>query len=183
MEFVIGITGRNCAGKDSVAENLAAQGYEHHSLSDVLRVELGRRGEEITRPALIALGNELRRAEGPAVLARRVQELVRTKRVALVSVRNPSEVACLRELPHFVLLGVEAPQAIRFEREVRRGRESAPATLEAFAQLEAQENTADPNAQRLDATMALADRILVNDGTLDDLKTRVADLLEGIDGC
>ena len=182
MGLVIGITGRNCAGKDSVAESLATQGFEHHSLSDVLRVELGRRAEEVTRPALIALGNELRRSEGPAVLARRVQELIRTDRVALVSVRNPAEVACLRELPRFALVGVEAPQDVRFEREVRRGRESAPTSLEAFALLEEQENTADPNAQQLDTTMALADYVLANDGTLLDLNARVVALLEMIDG-
>ncbi len=64
----------------------------------------------------------------PVVLSKLGQVLARTDQVALVSVRNPSEVECLRELPHFVLIGVAAPQAVRFEREVRRGREPAPAT-------------------------------------------------------
>ena len=177
MALVIGITGRNCAGKDTVAKALAVRGFECHSLSDVLRVELRRRGVEITRPALIALGNELRAAEGPGVLARRVQSMIETDRVALVSIRNPTEVETLRGLDHFVLLGVDAPVAVRFAREASRGRESAPATLEAFVELEERENTADPNAQQLDATMALADHVLVNDGTLEDFEARVSDLL------
>ena len=177
MALVIGITGRNCAGKDTVAKALTARGFESYSLSDVLREELRRRGDEITRPALIALGNELRAAEGPGVLARRVQALMKTDRVALVSVRNPTEVETLRELPHFVLLGVDAPVAVRFARETSRGRESAPATLEAFMELEERENTADPNAQQLDATMALADHVLMNDGTLAAFEAEVADLL------
>jgi len=177
MALVIGITGRNCAGKDTVARALAARGFESHSLSDVLRVELKRRGVEITRPALIALGNELRASEGPGVLARRVQAMMETDRVALVSVRNPSEVEVLRGLDHFVLLGVDAPVAVRFAREAARGRESAPATLAAFMELEERENTADPNAQQLDATMALADHVLVNAGTLEEFEDRVSDLL------
>ena len=177
MALVIGITGRNCAGKDTVARALTTRGFESYSLSDVLREELRRRGEEITRPALIALGNELRAAEGPGVLARRVQAMMKTDRVALVSVRNPTEVETLRELPHFVLLGVDAPVAVRFARESSRGRESAPATLEAFMELEERENTADPNAQQLDATMQLADHVLMNDGALEAFETEVAALL------
>ncbi len=177
MALVIGITGRNCAGKDTVARTLGERGFETHSLSDVLRVELRRRGQEITRPALIALGKELREAEGPAVLARRVQAMMETEQVALVSVRSPAEVTCLRALDAFVLVGVDAPVAIRFEREVRRGRESAPASLEAFCALEASENTSNPNAQQLDATMGLADHVLHNDGSLAEFEARVSDLL------
>ena len=176
--LVIGITGRNCAGKDSVARALEKRGFESHSLSDVLRVELRRRGETVTRPALIALGNELRAAEGPATLARRVQALMQTDRVALVSVRNPAEVACLCAIDRFVLWGVEAPVETRFDREVGRNRESVVRTLEGFQDLEARENTKDPNAQQLDATLALADHVIVNDGTLEDLDARVGALLE-----
>ena len=180
MALVIGITGRNCAGKDTVAKALTARGFESYSLSDVLREELRRRGVEITRPALIALGNELRAAEGPGVLARRVQAMMKTERVALVSVRNPTEVETLRELDCFVLLGVDAPVAVRFAREAARGRESAPASLETFMALEERENSADPNAQQLDTTMALADHVLVNDGTLADFEACVSDLLEAL---
>jgi dephospho-CoA kinase len=179
--LVIGITGRNCAGKDSVAHALEDRGFEKHSLSDVLREELRRRGEPVTRPALIAVGNELRAKEGPAVLARRVRDLMRTDRVALVSVRNPSEVESLRELPRFSLWGVTAPVEVRFGRETERGRESAVMTLEEFTELETRENTADPNAQQLDATMQLADYVIDNDGSLADLDARVAALLEEID--
>ncbi len=179
--LVIGITGRNCAGKDSVARALEKRGFESHSLSDVLRVELRRRGETITRPALIALGNELREAEGPAVLARRVQDLMQTDRATLVSVRNPAEVACLCAIDGFHLWGVEAAVRVRFDREVGRGRESVVETLDAFTELEARENTANPNAQQLDSTIRLADHMISNDGTLDQLDARVAALLEQID--
>jgi len=180
MVLVIGITGRNCAGKDSAAESLIRRGFERHSLSDVLREELRARGEAITRPALIAVGNELRAKEGPGVLARRVQSMMRTDFVAIVSVRNPAEVACLRGLEDFVLLGVDAPVEVRFRRESGRGRESAPQTLDEFVELEERENTADPNAQQLDATMALADHVLVNDGTVEELEEDVAAFVDAL---
>ena len=180
---VIGITGRNCAGKDSVADVLVELGFARHSLSDALRDELRRRGTPITRENLIRAGNDLRHAEGPAVLAERMKGLMHGEdRVALVSIRNPREVEALRDLGGFVLIGVDAPTAVRFERERDRNRESAVETLEAFEALEAQENTSDPEAQQLDETFALADEVILNDATLEDLHARVLAFLETLDG-
>jgi hypothetical protein len=65
-----------------------------------------------------------------------------------------------------------------FEREVARGREDPPKNLEEFKHREALENTGNAAGQQLDATMALADAHILNDGTLDDLKERVSGLLE-----
>jgi len=180
---VIGITGRNCAGKDSVAHVLETRaGFERHSLSDVLREELRRRGEPVTREALIDLGRKLRLTEGPAVLAERMKGMIRGERVVLVSVRSPAEVASLRALEGFVLWAVEAPIEVRFVRERDRNRESAVTTLEEFQALEARENTSDPAAQQLDATIALADEQLGNAGTLDDLTRLVLERWEALDG-
>ena len=180
--LVIGITGRNCAGKDTVADLLEARGFERHSLSDALREELRARGEEVTREALIAVGRELREAEGPAVLAERMKRMVRTERVALVSVRSPAEVASLREVPGFVLLAVEAPVGLRFERECERQREAAAATLEAFVGLEAREDTSDPHAQQLGAAVALADWVLVNDRSVAELEAELDRRLAALEG-
>lgn len=177
---VIGITGRNCAGKDSLAHVLVEEGFERLSLSDVLRTELERRGRAITREALIAVGVELREAQGPAVLAERAKEMMTTDRVCLVSVRSPREVAALRTLPGFVLVAVDAPVEVRFVRERDRNRESAVTTLEEFVALEATENTSDEHAQQLDATLVLADEVLVNDGTPNDLKEKVLAFLRRI---
>ncbi len=177
---VIGITGRNCAGKDTVADLLEARGFERHSLSDVLRVELRARGVPITRDALIDVGRELRETEGPAVLAERMKGMIETKRVTLVSVRSPLEVASLRALPGFVLVAVDAPTDVRFAREVSRSREKAATTLEQFRALEAREESTDANAQQLGATIALADHTVTNGGTQEELSGRVKALLAAL---
>jgi dephospho-CoA kinase len=179
--LVIGLTGRNCAGKDTVADLLVPRGFERHSLSDALREELRARGVAITRVALIAVGRELREREGPAVLAERMKRMVRTDRVVLVSVRSPAEVVSLRRLPRFVLVEVAAPIDVRFRREMARRREQAPITFEAFSALEAMEESTDPNAQQLGATIRLADRVVENGGTKDALEAKVAALLEDLD--
>lgn len=181
---VIGLTGRNCAGKDAIADLLEDRGFERHSLSDAIRAELRARGRPVTRESLIELGNALRRAEGPATLAERMKRLVETDRVVLVSVRSAPEVASLRRMDGFVLVAVEASPEIRFQREhernPHRGEGTAP-DLDAFLALEAREDTDDPAAQQLGRTIALADHVIRNDGTLDDLERKVELLLEALD--
>lgn len=178
----IGLTGPNAAGKGVVADHLRdAHGFAVRSLSDVIRAEARRRGEEPVRDVLIAIGNELRGRHGPGALARLIRPELRPPAV-VDSIRNPAEVAELRTLDGFVLIAVVAPEAVRFERSLVRARAGDPRTLEAFREREARENTSDPSCQQIDATRALADVTLENSGTLEDLRAAVDRLLDGTDG-
>lgn len=93
------------------------------------------------------------------------------------SIRNPAEVEVLRQQPRFVLLGIDAPIALRFRRAMARARPGDSQTLEAFEAREAQENTHDPAAQQLTATFALADLRIDNGGDLEALHRRLTPLL------
>ncbi len=88
--------------------------------------------------------------------------------------------AVLRTLPRFLLVGVRAPAELRFERSILRARPGDPTTLEDFKAREEQENSSDRAGQQLDATFALADRTIENDGDLDRLRDGVRKLLEEI---
>jgi dCMP deaminase len=177
--MIIGITGKNAAGKTEVCNYLISRGFEYHSLSDEIRREIRNRGREATRELLIAVGNELRSRYGPGVLAERVCARLGEDRNHVVdSIRNPAEVEVLRRCRDFLLVAVEADQALRFERSRARGRESAAQTLEQFAREEERElQSEDPAAQQLLATYAMADVRIRNDGTLEDLHERLARLL------
>ena len=72
--MIVGLTGRNAAGKGMAAEYLKSKGFGFHSLSDVIREEVRRRGLELTRDALIATGRELRARHGTGYLAERIFE-------------------------------------------------------------------------------------------------------------
>ncbi|HJQ98001.1 MAG TPA: AAA family ATPase [Candidatus Polarisedimenticolaceae bacterium] len=179
MTLVLGITGPNAAGKGEVSGILAARGFATHSLSDVVREEAAALGLPPEREHLIRVGTSLRREGGAGVLAQRILPRLRGRDV-VDSIRNPAEVDVLRSLAGFVLVGVEAPAELRFERSRRRARAGDPETFEEFLARERQENSADPAGQQLAATFALADRVLVNDGNLDALRARVDDLLAGL---
>jgi dephospho-CoA kinase len=180
VKQVLGLTGSNAAGKGEVATYLRSRGFSVHSLSDVVREEAAARELPPEREHLIRIGNELREAGGPGALARRIVSRLGDKDV-VDSIRNPVEVEVLRELPHFVLIGVAAHSETRFRRSIERGRPGDPGTIEEFRQREEQENTTDPNAQQLEATFRLADHVIENDGGLEDLHRAVDRLLLSLD--
>ena len=177
---MLGLTGPNAAGKGEVAAHLAQLGFAVHSLSDVVREEAAARGLSPEREHLIRVGNLLRTEGGAGVLARRILARLGDRDV-VDSIRNPAEVETLRELPRFVLLGVDAPAELRFRRSAARGRPGDPGTIEAFHSREAQENTSNPTAQQLAATFALADRLLSNEGDLEALQLQVERLVAALD--
>ncbi len=65
----------------------------------------------------------------------------------------------------------------RFLRSLARARPGDPTTLEGFRDRERQENSTDPQAQQLDATFELADRVLDNDADLSRLRTMIDAIL------
>jgi dephospho-CoA kinase len=178
---IIGLTGKFAAGKGAAADFFKARGFAYLSLSDILREELATRGLQTSRENLIATGQALRREAGPAVLAQRaVARLAdHAEDTVIDSIRAPAEVSALRHLPGFFLLGIDAPAELRYARLQARGRAGDSGTLAEFIRHEAAEDTADPHGQRLSATLALADAVIQNDGTPEQMAARLEELRRG----
>ncbi len=129
-----------------------------------MREQATRSGLDHTRDNLIRIGVEMRETGGAGALARHV--LPRLPRRAVVdSIRNPGEVEVLRGLGAFVLLGIDAPLPMRFDRSLRRGRTGDGASLDEFAAKERRENSTTEAGQQLLRTLALSDAVVVNDAT------------------
>jgi dephospho-CoA kinase len=173
---LIGLTGTNGAGKGEAAAFLGTRGFACLSLSDVLREELAARSLAASRDNLIAVGNELRGRFGPDVLARRTMDKVRGPSV-IDSIRNPREVEYLRRQEGFVLIAIDAPIEVRFARAKARGRDESAATLEEFRAKEEIEMAGSETGQQLAKCMAMADRLVANDGTLEELRRKVEECL------
>lgn len=178
--MIIGLTGRNGAGKGVVAEYLKAKGFYYRSLSDVIREEIRSRGQDVTRQLLLEVGTELRARGGTGYLAQKVLgQLQQDKNYVVDSFRHPDEVAVFRTSPRFFFIAVVAEPAVRFERMRARKRESDPTTYEQFIDLESRE-AASPQSERqqLEATEALADVRVENNSTIEELNNKVRDLLQ-----
>ena len=181
--MIIGLTGRNGAGKGEVAGELIRLGFEYSSLSDALRRELEIRKLPVTRDRLTRIGNELRRTHGPGVLAERtLTKLDPGKNHVVDSFRNPGEIKTFKKAGPFFLVAVTAKPRVRFERVRSRARESDPRKLRDFFLVEQREDRpaapGDSSSQDLSACIAAADARLSNNGTLKELKFRVTRLLK-----
>ena len=177
--MLIGLTARNAAGKDEVARYLVGHhGYRYFSLSDVLRGELERKRVPVSRENLTAEGNALRGARGAGALARiALEALEGIDKAVVVSIRNPGEVEVLRERKDFILVGVDAPVEVRYRRAAARGRSDDARSLEDFIRQERAELSGGENEQQLERVFGMSDRVISNEGTLEDLYAKVEELL------
>ena len=178
--MILGVSGLNGAGKGEIVRFLEERSFYALSLSDVIREELRRQGLEETRERMIETGNAMRAAEGPGGLAGRLAgQLSPDRNYVIDSVRHPAEVDLLRvRTERFKLIWVEADEAGRFERIRARGRGGDPASLEELRALEGRElASADPAAQQLLAVREIADFVVQNDGSIEELRRSVHGIL------
>ncbi len=180
--MIIGITGKNGSGKGEVARFLVDSGYAYFSLSDMLREELAARKEEASRENLISVGNELRAKYGAGVLAERTLRKIDVDAHAVVdSVRNPFEVEALRRRKDFFLVAVTADPEIRFKRTLRRSRDGDPITYEDFLDVEKREaQSPDPSTQQMDRTAEMADAVICNNGTVEELQDEIRQVVKAL---
>jgi len=177
--MIIGLTGRNGAGKGSVAEYLQKKGFYYLSLSDILREDLEKQRKELTRDNLIELGNELRKKFGHGVLAKKTNaKLSFEKNYIIDSIRNPGEVNALKQNKNFFLIEVDAPADVRFERLKSRDRENDPKTKEEFDELEKkEEKNEDKSWQQLKETREMVNFTLANDSSIEELNKKIDKML------
>jgi len=183
MRLYVGLTGPSRAGKNTVADILAALAAAHHvqvlrfGLSNEIRDELSRRGRVgiVPRVVLIETGNEIRRIHGEGELARRVvaRDLnihadSNTPTLVLIDgIRHPGEVATFRSAwsNQFTLLAVEASYRTRSTRLASREHQKGD-------DLSTEVETADQSIGISDC-MQMADWHISNEGSLEQLRTMV----------
>ena len=141
-------------------------------------------GLEHSRDNLIKLGNELRENFAPNYLAEQINKKIndmlnnnKSQNFVIDSIRNPFEVKELKKNRDFVLVGIDAPVELRFKRLLERNRLGDAKTLEDFRQQEQRENLKSDTNQQLDATFGMANEIVLNSGTLEELHEKIDDLL------
>jgi dephospho-CoA kinase len=174
-----GLTGRNASGKTTVVDWLVDNGYVSTSCSDSIRAHLRAEGKDINRDNLIAGGRELRAAHGPAILAIMLRDANEgAPNLVIDSIRTPAEVSALRERPDFRLIEVRASREVRWQRLKSRGRDGDPTDWDTFvAQEESELIASDESGQALDATAALADIVIMNEGDSASLQASLEMLL------
>lgn len=179
--MIIGIAGTNASGKDTAAGFFKDRGFAHFSLSDAVRLECDKRGLPKDRDTLRNTANEMRKTHGSAVLAERMAEEIKKTNVenaVVTSIRGRSEVMALKKLPGFILLAIDAPIDIRFKRIKMRGRDSDFIDFENFQRQEEMEMAGGEGKQNIGAVVEMADYVIQNVGTVDELYEKIKTTLK-----
>ena len=172
--MIIGLTGKNAAGKGEIAKHLQSRGFISFSLSDALRDEATRQGKDHSRDVLIRLGTEMRKKFGYGILAKRINEKISKSKnknknnFVVDSIRNPGEIEELRKNKDFILVAVHADAKIRFQRLLKRGRVGDAQTFEEFLEHEKKENNDKGSGQQLDKCIEMADKVINSNGTVEE---------------
>ena len=179
--MLVGLTGRNASGKSTLVSWFSDRGLTSVSCSDSIRTWLREQGIETTREALIEGGRELRRNGGAGVLAEMLLEILGGEDAVVDSIRTPAEVEALRARGDFTLIEVRAGEESRWQRMTARGRSGDPTEKGDFLSQEAAEAKSEDEAgQALDATAAMSDITILNDGSIEDLEGKLEDIWSGL---
>lgn len=179
-QVMLGITGTNGAGKGTIVEFLVkVEGFKHFSASGLISEEIVKRGMSVDRDNMIVVANELRAKYGPGYIA---EELLRRAGESredriIESIRTLGEVEKLRK-EGGILLAVDADQKIRYERITKRGSNKDRVSFEEFVEQEKKEmESEDPNKQNLSACIKVADYVIQNNGTIEELNREIEKIL------
>lgn len=176
--LIILVAGMPGSGKSTLSSVAREMGIPVYVMGDVIREEARRRGLEPTPANLNMVARLLREEHGPAIVAERVAEkLARdASRVVLVDgARSLVEVEVFQRLGRVVVVAVHASPRTRFERLRGRGRPGDPKSWEEFRQRDMTEL-----GFSLGSVIALADHMLVNEGSPDEFRENARRLLEKI---
>jgi len=179
--MIIGISGTFGSGKDLVSNYLETKGFLHCSTSDALRKITAEKGREVNRENLRLTANEIEHEEGGNLAEQCLKMRRGNSNVAVSGLRRLLEIDYLRSLPEkFFFVFIDAPIETRYNRVIDRSREGeAKMTLEEFERREELESSGQ-SSQRLDLCKDEADKIIINDGTIEDLHDQIDKILTTI---
>ncbi|MBS7647732.1 flagellar hook-basal body complex protein FliE [Candidatus Bathyarchaeota archaeon] len=168
------------AGKSIVVNVAKTNGYGVVVMGDEVREEARRRGLEPTPENLGRIMLELRRLEGDAVIAKRCVPKIAgmtENKVIVDGIRSLVEVEEFRRnFSKFVVIAVHASPETRFKRLFHRRRSDDPSNWEVFHERDMRELSVG-----LGNAIALAEYVIINEGSLDAFERKAAQVLRRIE--
>lgn len=187
MSKLIAVVGPLASGKGAVIDVLKEKGYICLSLSDVVREHTKEWGLELTRKNLQDVGDSLRKKFGSSILAELAASHIMkdsSKKYIIDGVRNPAELTYLKSHFETFTLGVTASAEKRFSLMKIRNREWDPKTKEEFDELEARDRGIGQESfgQQVSACLDMADLVIDNNGSLEQLQESIGYFLPKVIG-
>ncbi|MFZ2253429.1 MAG: AAA family ATPase [Minisyncoccia bacterium] len=175
--MLIGISGTDGAGKGTLVDYLVTnKGFVHYSAREIWIEELNLRGMETSRANMRLIANEMREKFGNDFLITYYLKKIKeegTQNAIIESIRAVSEAETLKANGG-ILIAVDADQKVRFSRVQERRSETDRVSFEQFkAHEELETNDPNPHGMQKQKVIAMADHIILNNGTLEELHAEI----------
>jgi dephospho-CoA kinase len=169
--MIIGLTGTMGSGKGEIVKYLKVKGFEHYVYSDILKEIARQRKIEPTRINLQKLGTQIKKETGsPGILSKKLLKKIKTDKAVVDGIRNADEITELKKAKDVIIIGVTAPQKLRYKRIRKRHRPGDPLTWNEFKKIDNLENRGKTKGQETNKCLKMADRVIINDKSLEKLK-------------
>ncbi len=173
MTLVIGLIGRIASGKGEAAKYLSEKYYaKTFRFSDILKDILETLGIEDTRKNLQLLGETLRKSFGENILVDAMRSKILrsdSKIIVIDGIRYASEAKIVRSSKPNLLLFVDAPLEVRYERAVLRStRGESDISLDDFRKSDFSGTEA-----MFDELVGLTDVVIDNVGDIEEFQVKV----------
>lgn len=185
--MIVGVVGTIGSGKGIFSRFLGDKSFRMFAFGDEVRSfvdEESGRGDK-GRKNLQFWGNEARVKFGEGFWAKRLVSKIDEKVDCVIDgFRYPDQIEVFRKTygDNFCLVGVDAPEDLRFKWLKARGREGFPKTLEEFNVMNGRDLNGfrSGSGQHTGACVALADKDVFNDGSLEDFELKVVKIIGDI---
>jgi dephospho-CoA kinase len=179
QKMIVGVAGMPGAGKAVVSRVAKEKDWALVVMGDVIREETRNRGLEPTPENIGKIMLKLREEEGAAVVAARCLPKIaeaNSDTVLIDGIRSLAEMYEFeKNFPQFILIAVHSSPETRFERLFRRKRSDDSAGWGGFVDRDLRELSVGQGS-----VVALADFMIVNEGTLEEYKVRIREVLEAV---
>lgn len=182
--MIIATAGLGGCGKGEILSYLKEKGIPAVVMREVVQREMEEKGIEVNNKNLREYATELRKKKGMDIVAKMclpiLKEMIKKHKIILIDgIRGYEEVKLFKKelTKDFILIGIFASPKTRFERLKTRGENWDMKTWEEFEWRDGIELS-----WGLGNAIALADYIIDNSGTIEDLHKRIDDLMKKITG-
>ena len=169
------------AGKGVFRRTVQRIGYPVVTMGDMVREEVKRRNLKPTPENLGKTMLNLRELEGPAAIAKRCIPKLKNatgKIVFIDGIRSLVEVDEFKKhFPGFILIAIHTAPKTRYQRLFRRRRSDDPTDWETFMERDMRELGIG-----MGAVISIADQVIVNKGTLPQLRQKIMQVLKEVLG-
>jgi len=177
-QLVIALTGMPASGKDAALELVRGK-VPIFRMGDVVIEHLHEQGAEVTAESVGAMANQLRAKHGKGAIALLLGERLTRSSEPVVIINGVRGIAEVREFrrtfPLFTLIAVHCAPDTRYSRVQARQREDDAISREAFDAKDARELS-----WGLGEAIATADRMIVNEGSHEELHGRFREVLNAL---